>query len=93
MSSDSKVGSLVVVGTGIQAVGQLTVETRGHMEQADKVFFLVNSDVSREYLRRLNPNLQDLHDSYATGKDRFTSYLEMIAHNAEVIARELNHES
>ena len=36
-----KSGSLTVVGTGIQFVGQMTIEARAHIKQAEKVLFLV----------------------------------------------------
>ena len=34
-------GSLIVVGTGIRSVGQLTVEAIAHIKSAERVFFLV----------------------------------------------------
>ena len=67
-----------IVGTGIEAAGQVTVEARAYIEQADKLFFLVATEVTRGYLRKLNSTAEDLHHFYKTDKDRFSSYLEMI---------------
>lgn len=69
---------LIVVGTGIQAVGQLTIEARSAIERAATVFFLVADPLARIYLERLNNNLQSLHECYATDKPRMESYLEMV---------------
>jgi len=71
-------GSLVVVGTGIQAAGQITIEARVCVEQADKVFYLVADPTTEYYLTKLNPTSESLHGFYRTGKERFVSYTEMV---------------
>lgn len=69
---------LIIVGTGIQAAGQLTVEARNAITQADTVFFLVADPLTKHYLASLNTNCVSLHDCYSTDKPRMQSYLEMV---------------
>jgi hypothetical protein len=45
-SSLSDKGSLVVAGSGIMCVGHFTLETLGHIKDADKVFYLVADPVT-----------------------------------------------
>lgn len=47
-------GSLTIVGTGIQFVGQVTLEARAWIEQADKVLFGVTDPLTARWLRTLN---------------------------------------
>lgn len=53
-------GSLTIVGTGIQLVGDLTLAAQGWIEQADKVLFAVADPVTAEWLRTLNPTAEAL---------------------------------
>jgi len=69
---------LIVVGTGIQAAGQFTIEARTVVQKADTVFFLVADPLTRDYLTRLNQNTVSLHDLYETDKPRMQSYVEMV---------------
>lgn len=73
-----KQGSLVVVGTGIQLVGQVTLEARTYIEQADKVLFLAADPATSYWIQELNPSAESLHTFYQQGKERMTSYIEMI---------------
>ncbi len=71
-------GSLYIVGTGIQAAGQLTIEARAHIEQAEKLFYLVAHATTEYQLQKLNATAESLHPLYETGKERFASYMEMV---------------
>jgi hypothetical protein len=71
-------GSLTIVGTGIQAAGQMTIEARTCMEQAGKLLYLVADPVTTRYIERLNATAESLDSSYGPGKDRFVSYVEMV---------------
>lgn len=71
-------GSLVVVGTGIRSVAQTTLEARGHMEEAEKLFYLVAEPVTERWICQLNETAEPLQDCYAEGKLRIESYREMI---------------
>lgn len=78
---------LIVVGTGIQAAGQFTIEARNAICGADTVFYLVADPVTLAYITELNPNLRSLHDCYADGKPRMQSYLEMVARVIDEVER------
>lgn len=71
-------GRLVIVGTGIGSIGQVTQEARAFIEQADKVLFLVADPVTSIWITRLNPTAESLLPFYSSGKERLTTYLEMV---------------
>lgn len=74
-------GSLVVVGTGIRTVGQLTQESIAWMRIADKLLYLVSDPVAIDLVMRLNPDgAESLHEFYAEGKPRRQTYAEMVEH-------------
>jgi len=50
-----KSGSLTIVGTGIQFAGQITLEARAHIKQAEKVLFLVSDPITADWVRDINP--------------------------------------
>ncbi|MGY6586668.1 MAG: SAM-dependent methyltransferase [Wenzhouxiangella sp.] len=67
---------LSVVGTGIRAGGQLTLETRHLIEQADRVLAVVDG-LALVALQQLNPNVESLQDCYQAGS-REAGYAEMV---------------
>ena len=73
-----KPGSLTVVGTGIQFAGQITLEARAHIKQAEKVLFLVTDPITADWIRDVNPTAESLYPYYQQGKARINSYVEMI---------------
>lgn len=70
-------GSLLVVGAGITAGTQLTIEGVQAVRRADRVFYVVANPATIVSLRRLNPALVSLEDCYAEGKPRATTYRQM----------------
>ena len=46
---------LIVVGTGIRAIGQLTTETIAWIRAADKVLYVVSDPIAEEAIKSLNP--------------------------------------
>jgi precorrin-2 methylase len=70
-------GSLVVVGTGIKAIAQTTLETAASIRNADRVFYLVDEPVTSRWIRRLNPTAIALDTYYAEGKPRSETYEEI----------------
>jgi hypothetical protein len=70
-------GSLVVVGTAINVVGQTTMEAVDCLRRADRVFYATPNPASELWLRRLNPQARTLQDCYAEGKPREKTYREM----------------
>lgn len=71
-------GRLVVVGTGIRLVSQVTQETAAYLEKADHLLYLVADKVTEHWLRGLNPTAETLYDCYAPGKPRWAAYREMV---------------
>ena len=69
-----KIGSLAVVGTGIQAIRHTTLETLYELQHADKLFYLVADTVAEEWLRELNSTAESLASDYAEGVSRQKTY-------------------
>ena len=65
-----KQGSLTVVGTGIQFAGQLTIEARAHITQAEKVLFLVFDPIAADWIKDINPSAESLYPCYQPGESR-----------------------
>jgi len=76
MTTDT--GSLVVVGTGIQIVGQTTLETRSIIQKAEKLLYLVADDATAHWLTSLNASAENLHHLYEFGKPRKETYEKMV---------------
>jgi uncharacterized protein YabN with tetrapyrrole methylase and pyrophosphatase domain len=70
-------GSLIVVGTGIRAVGQITLEADGAIREADKVYYVVADPLTANRIRELNGNAEDLYRLYGDNKPRIKTYNEM----------------
>jgi hypothetical protein len=73
-------GSLVVVGTGIKLVGQVTLEAQAFIKQAEKVVYLVSNEAIAYWIATLNPSAESLHHYYADGKLRIQTYQEIVQH-------------
>jgi uncharacterized protein YabN with tetrapyrrole methylase and pyrophosphatase domain len=86
----AKEGSLKVVGTGIQALSHLTIQAKANIAAADAVFYLANEPVTERYLQELNPHAESLHPLYASGKERMTSYEEMVERILEPVREGLS---
>jgi hypothetical protein len=71
-------GSLVVVGTGIKAIGQVTLEAEAHIRQAEKLFYLAADSVTEHWLQRTNLTAESLYGYYGTDKDRGHTYEQII---------------
>jgi len=79
-------GSLVVIGTGIKTVGQLTVEAIAWMQKADKLLYVVGDPVAKETITQLNPEgAESLSDLYAEGKPRIETYNQMVERVVECV--------
>ena len=71
-------GKLVIVGSGIRAVGQFTLEAQGHIQQADIVLYAAADPVTDMWIEKQNPNCFDLYQYYANDKNRIITYTQMI---------------
>jgi uncharacterized protein YabN with tetrapyrrole methylase and pyrophosphatase domain len=73
-----KRGSLAVVGIGIRAPAQATLEASARIRYADKVYTLVANPLAEYWIQSLNVNAETLNDLYAVGKERRQTYREMV---------------
>jgi len=74
----TKSGKLVVVGSGIKAVGQFTLEAQSHIQQADIVLYAAADPVTDMWIEKQNPNSFDLYQYYANDKNRIVTYVQMV---------------
>lgn len=70
-------GSLVIVGSGIRALQQMTIEARGRIASAEKVFYAVSDPMTERWITKTCASAEDLRVFYAEGKDRLETYDEM----------------
>jgi hypothetical protein len=70
--------SLTVVGTGIRAVTQLTVEALAAMAAADVLLHVIGEPVQEEALKHVNPAAETLTGYYADGLERSVTYEAMV---------------
>lgn len=80
-----KRGSLIIAGSGIASVAHFTLETVSHLENSDKVFYLVNDPVTEAFIQEKNPNTFNLVVFYSEAKERYHTYVEM----AEVMLKQV----
>ena len=77
----AKSGSLVVVGTGIRTVGQLTLEAIAWMQAADSLLYVVGDPIAEAVAQRLNPDgAVSLAGYYEEGRARIHAYNAMVEH-------------
>lgn len=70
---------LIVVGTGIRAVGQLTTETIAWMRTVDRVLYLTADPVAAEVIRTLNPGrAESLMPLYRENKPRADTHRQIV---------------
>lgn len=70
---------LIVVGTGIRTIGQLTMEAVAWIKKADKVLYIVSDPIAEAMIKTLNPaGAESLYGLYGENKPRLDTYNEMI---------------
>ncbi len=75
--SDKK-GQLVVVGTGLRTVGQMTVEAIAWIKRADVVLYVVGDPVAEEMIHSLGKEVISLQTLYSESKRRIDTYDGMV---------------
>src|SRR5205085_7769185 len=70
-------GSLIVVGSGIEAVAQATLAAQGAIEHADQVLYLVGDWLTADWITSLNPAAESLHPFYSRNKNRVVTYRQI----------------
>jgi uncharacterized protein YabN with tetrapyrrole methylase and pyrophosphatase domain len=73
-------GALTIVGAGIKVPAHTTLEAIHWIQQASKVFFLLNNDSAISWMQSLHPNTEDLAVFYDQEIDRLLVYQRMVAH-------------
>jgi len=70
---------LIVIGTGIRTIGQMTLESVAWLKRADKALYIVSDPIAEEMIKTLNPDgAESLHHFYGENKPRIQTYNEMI---------------
>lgn len=84
--AEKKRGQLVIVGTGLRTVGQMTTEAIAWIRAADRVLYVVGDPVAERAIHDLNPDAaESLQVFYSEGRDRQESYEAMIARILECV--------
>jgi precorrin-6B methylase 1 len=81
----AKRGSLTVIGIGIRAPAQATLEASAAIARAERVFSIVADPVAEYWIRSLNSNTEPLTRLYAVGKPRLQTYREMVERIVESV--------
>ncbi len=66
--------SLVIVGVGIKFVSHLSVEAKAYISQSDRVLYLVNDPLMKDWIAQLNPSSESLDHLYTQHELRIDSY-------------------
>jgi precorrin-2 methylase len=70
---------LIVIGTGIRTIGQMTLESVAWLKRADIVLYVVSDPIAEEMIKTLRPDgAESLYSCYGENKPRLQSYNEMI---------------
>jgi precorrin-3B methylase len=77
MNNIQQKGSIVCVGTGMTLGAHMSPICRSHIEQADVVFCSAHP-VMEIWLTEMNADIRSLQYLYKEGKDRRTTYIEMV---------------
>ena len=72
-----KLGSLVIVGSGIMSISHLTVEAQAAVRQSDIVLYCVTDPCTEYWIRSNGKEFKNLSLLYDTHKPRAQTYLEM----------------
>ena len=70
-------GLLVVVGTGIKAIGHMTLDARAWIGSADEVHYVTTDPITEASIRELQPNASSLSRFYEIGRARHDTYEAM----------------
>jgi uroporphyrin-III C-methyltransferase len=83
--SQSKKGSFIAVGTGINAAGHITTSARSQIQNADIVFAAQACPLGMQLIYSLNDNVFNLGDLYSEGKSRVITYRQMVEHIVKAV--------
>jgi len=75
-----KKSSLTLVGSGIKFLSHLTIETQAYIKQSDRVLYLVNEPLMKEWIQLNNVNSESLDHIYTKYDLRIDCYNAMKDH-------------
>ena len=70
--------TFIVVGGGIRAISDLTVDAKEQIRTAQKVYYCLADPVTERRLHTLNETAESLYGLYANDKPRINTYEEMV---------------
>jgi Tetrapyrrole (Corrin/Porphyrin) Methylases len=70
-------GTLVLIGSGIKAINQFTLEAEAYLDWADAVYFCVADPATEHWITKKRPNAVDLYTLYDNDKARAITYVQM----------------
>lgn len=73
-----RAGQLVIVGSGIKAISDLTMDAEAYIRSAQVVLYCVADPVIERRIHLLNPFSQSLYGLYGNDKPRIETYQEMV---------------
>lgn len=79
MSAAGK-GTLTIAGSGIASVGHITLETLSHIQEADKIYYVVCDPATEAFILDKSKDASqcfDLTIYYDKNKARYESYVQM----------------
>lgn len=79
-------GSLTVIGTGIRAVTQLTIESLAAMATAEELLHVIGEPIQEEALLAINPKARTMTGFYADGLVRNATYEAMVREMLSCVA-------
>lgn len=78
-------GNLTIVGAGIKVPAHTSLEAIYWIQNAQQVFFLLNSESSVEWIQKLNQNTKNLALFYSQETDRLLVYQRMVMYIVEAV--------
>lgn len=70
-------GTLVLIGSGIKAINQFTLEAEAYLDWADAVYFCVADPATEYWITKRRPGAVDLYTLYDNDKHRAVTYVQM----------------
>jgi len=70
----STINKLIIVGSGIKFMSHLTIEVKAHIEQADKVLYLINEPAMQDWIVKNSKHSEPLDDLYIKNPLREENY-------------------
>jgi hypothetical protein len=77
--------SLIVVGTGIRVIGQMTTESIAWIKVSEKVLYVAYDPIAGDIITGLNPSAESLGGLYVEGKPRRETLHQMVERVMECV--------